>query len=142
MPSAPNAVLHAWLQHELTAILAALPARPALPADENRRAWEHWQAGLTAPFTLPTDLPPVRVLLVLDNLAGHTTPALVGWLLAHGILPLSTPLGGAWLHLAESVQRILSRRALEGQHPQSTRQVQDWLAATVQGWNAAQTPFV
>ena len=43
--------------------------------------------------------------------------------------------------MAESVQRILVRRALDGQHPESARQVMAWLAATVRGWNAAPTPF-
>jgi transposase len=36
------------------------------------------------------------------------------WLCAHGIMPLYTPLGGSWLNMAESIQRILKRRALEG----------------------------
>ncbi len=67
----------------------------------------------------PGELPPLRLLLVWDNLAGHQTPALVDWLVAHGVWPLFTPLGGSWLNLAESVQRILVRRALAGQHPQT-----------------------
>ena len=53
------------------------------------------------------------MLLVLDNLAGHKTPEFVDWLLANGIMPLYTPLGGSWLNLAESIQRILKRRALQ-----------------------------
>ena len=57
------------------------------------------------------------MLLVLDNLAGHTTPAFVLWLFAHGVMPLYTPLGGCWLNMAESIQRILKRRALDGAHP-------------------------
>ena len=36
------------------------------------------------------------------------------WLFAHGIMPLYTPLGGSWLNMAESFQRILKRRALDG----------------------------
>jgi hypothetical protein len=83
----------------------------------------------------------VRLLLVWDNLAGHLTPSLVEWLGRHGVAPLYTPLGGSWLNLTESVQRILVRRALDGQHPQSAREVMDWLAATVKGWNADPTPF-
>src|SRR5512134_823959 len=47
-------------------------------------AWEIWQAGLTMPFTLPEELPPLRLLLVWDNLTGHKTPDLVLWLCAHG----------------------------------------------------------
>ena len=77
-----------------------------------------------------------------DNLAGLKTPAFVQWCWERGILLLSTPLGGSWLHMAESIQRIISRRALAGQHPQSAQEVMTWLAATVRGWNATPTPFV
>ena len=42
-----------------------------------------------------------------DNLAGHHTPAMVIWLFQHGIMPQYTPLGGSWLNMAESIQRIL-----------------------------------
>ena len=145
MAAAPNAVLHPWLKEELTAILAALPAPPASEAvtpEATRACWEAWQAGLTERFTLPTDLPPLRALLVWDNLTGHKRADLVCWLCAHGVMPLYTPLGGSWLNMAESVQRILVRRALDGQHPESAQQVMDWLAATVRGWNATPTPFV
>jgi hypothetical protein len=58
---APNSVLHPWLQEELTTILAALPApTPSLDAELTRAAWAVWQAGLTQPFTLPAELPPLR----------------------------------------------------------------------------------
>ena len=63
------------------------------------------------------------MLLVLDNLAGHKTPAFVCWLFAHGIMPLYTPVGGSWLNMAESIQRILKRRALNGQHPTDVGQI-------------------
>jgi hypothetical protein len=141
---ATNAVLHPWLQEELTQILAALPKLAAETAAVRapHAFWEVWQAGLATPVALPDTLPPLRALLVWDNLAGHKTPALVDWLVTHGVLPLYTPLGGSWLNMAESVQRILGRRALEGQHPQSAQEVRAWLAATVRGWNAAPTPFV
>jgi hypothetical protein len=141
---APNAVLHPWLQQELAAIAAGLPE--LLPEAATVRAtpayWEQWREGLTTKATLLQDLPPLRVLLVLDNLTGHHTPAWLCWLFAHGILPLFTPLGGSWLNMAESVQRILARRALEGHHPQSAQEVMDWLAATVRGWNAEPTSFI
>jgi DDE superfamily endonuclease len=64
-------------------------------------------------------MPPLRLILVWDNLAGHLSAELVLWLFAHGVLPLYTPLSGSWLNMAESVQRILVRRALAGQHPQT-----------------------
>ncbi len=44
--------------------------------------------------------------------------------------------------LAESVQRIIVRRALAGQHPQTAQEVIDWLEQTVEGWNNHPTPFV
>jgi hypothetical protein len=140
----PNVVLHPWLREQLTAIIAALPPLPpeAAVAQAARSAWATWQEGRSVRFTLLDDLPPLRVLLVLDNLSGHKTPDLVCWLLAHGIMPLSTPLGGSWLNMAESVQRIIVRRALAGQHPQSADELIQWLAEAVTGWNADPTPFV
>jgi len=64
------------------------------------------------------------------------------WLFGNGIMPLYTPLGGSWLNMAESVQRIIVRRALSGQHPQQAQEVIGWLEQTVAGWNADPTPFV
>jgi hypothetical protein len=104
-------------------------------------AWAAWQTGLGRRFTLPDALPPLRLLLVLDTLAGHRTPSFVGWLLDHGIMPLDTPLGGSWLNMTESVQRILIRRGLAGTHPDSVAAIIDQLEATAAGWNAAPTPF-
>lgn len=43
--------------------------------------------------------------------------------------------------MAESIQRILKRRALEGQHPTQVSEIIDWLEATTRGWNRAPTPF-
>lgn len=142
--SAPNAVLHPWLKDELTAALAAVPplAPDVAVARAARACWEAWQEGLSVRFTLPDDLPPLRGLLIWDNLAGHKTPELVCWLCAQGVMPLYTPLGGSWLNMAESIQRILTHRALDGQHPETAEQIMDWLSATVRGWNAAPTPFV
>ncbi len=57
-------------------------------------------------------------------------------------MPLYTPLSGAWLNMVESVQRIISRRALTGQYPQTPEAIIGWLEETVAGWNAAPTPFV
>jgi hypothetical protein len=139
--SVTNAVLHPWAKRELTDILAELPAA-APTAEVSREAWERWQSGLSVRITLPQQLPPLRMLLVLDNLAGHKTPAFILWLFAHGIMPLFTPLGGSWLNMAESIQRVLKRRALDGQHPTSPGEVIERFASVAKHWNAAPTPFV
>jgi len=137
-----NVVLHGWLKQELAAIVDALPqAQSLLSSDENRAVWESWREGLISKASLGEDLPPLRLLLIMDNLKGHLTPAFVAWLISQGILPLYTPLGGSWLNMAESIQRILKRRALEGCHPSSPDQIMAWLEATAAGWNAAPTPF-
>ena len=134
--SCTNAVLHQWLTEELTTVVQSLPT-PArlLGSEENQRLWKSWQQGLKVRFTLPQDLPPLRMLLVMDNLVGHKTPQFVLWLCAHGIMPLYTPVGGSWLNMTESIQRILKRRALEGHHPQTVAQIIEWLEATALGWN-------
>lgn len=137
----PNVVLHAWLEAELAAILDALPVATCLPGEDNRAAWERWQAGLTIRPTLPEALPPLRLLLVMDNLAGHLTPRFVLWLFAHGIMPLYTPISGSWLNMTESIQRILAGRALAGQTPTSPAEIIAWLEATARAWNADPTPF-
>jgi hypothetical protein len=139
--STANAVLHPWLQAELAAILEALPEPVVLPSAENRRCWERWQEGLTVRITLPVALPPLRLLLVLDNLTGHYSADFVLWLFAHGIMPLYTPLGGSWLNMAESMQRILKRRALDGQQPKTPEEIIAWLEAAARGWNREPTPF-
>lgn len=138
----PNAVLHTWLQEELTQILARQPVPPELNSEENRARWQRWQEGLQIAPSIGDDMPPLRLLLVLDNLSGHHTPELVIWLCEHGIMPLYTPLGGSWLNMSESIQRILKRRALDGEHPRTPEQMITWLEDTAAAWNADPTPFV
>jgi hypothetical protein len=134
--SAANAVLHPWLQAELEQVLAELPPVTTPEADRPPLArWQTWE-GRPCP-----DLPPLRLILVWDNLAGHLSAEVVIWLYHHGVLPVYTPLSGSWLNMAESLQRILVRRALTGQHPQTPAQIITWLEETVAGWNAAPTPF-
>lgn len=141
--SCTNAVLHPWLRAELAAILARLPEpAAALSRAENRRQWERWQEGLTVRITLPEQLPPLRLLLILDNLTGHYTAEFVLWLFAHGIMPLYTPLGGSWLNMTESIQRLLKRRALDGHHPHTPEDIIAWLEAAARGWNREPTPFI
>jgi hypothetical protein len=122
--------------------------------------WQSWREGLTVKFTLPEQLPPLRLLLVWDNLIGHQTPELMVWLCEHGILPLYTPLSGSrsrpvlpfngrtkagdcipQLNMAESRQRILKRRALDGQHPETPQQIIERFEIAAQIWNQHPTPF-
>jgi hypothetical protein len=140
--STKNAVLHPWLKEELTRILAALPPAATLDAELNRALWEVWQKGLTVKFGLLEELPPLRLLLILDNLAGHKSADLVCWFMRHGVMPIYTPVGGSWLNMAESIQRILTRRALAGQHPNKSEEIIGWLEATATAWNRKPTPFV
>src|SRR5205085_10563180 len=78
--SCTNPVLHGWLKRELSTILDTLPAQASKgEADQSalRAAWQRWQTGLTIKPTLLASLPPLRMLLILDNLAGHKTPEFV-----------------------------------------------------------------
>lgn len=136
-------MLHPWLQQELRAIIAALPPLDEIPdAATNRAAWGRWQDGLSVRFTLLEALPPLRLLLILDNLAGHKSATFVCWLMAHGIMPLYTPISGSGLNMAESIQRIRVSRALAGQHPESPAQLIEGLEAVARSWNAHPTPFI
>lgn len=141
--SAPNVVLHPWLKEELSEVLADIEKahpREELPPEAERPLCARWETWLGHPPTRP--LPPLRIVLVLDNLAGHLSRDLVEWFFDHGIMPLYTPIGGSCLNMAESIQRIIVQRALAGQHPKNAQQVIDWLEQTVDGWNQDPTPFV
>jgi hypothetical protein len=140
--SSANAVLHPWFESALTVLLERHPVLPVLEEAANRAAWVRWQQDSTMKFTLPTVLPRLRALLVMDNLAGHKTPSLMLWLVDHGVMPVFTPLGGSWLNMAESIQRIIVRRALDGSDLESPEAVIAALEATVRGWNRAPTAFV
>jgi hypothetical protein len=145
VPSVTNAVLHPWLQEQLLAVLEAedkAAEEEAVPSPKpvewaEANAWETWVG-----WRLNDRYPPLRMILVWDNLAGHRNFKMVQWLFEHGIMPLYTPLGGSWLNMAESMQRILVRRALSGQYPQSPEQIMAWLEQAVAGWNENPTPFV
>jgi transposase len=139
-----NAVLHPWLKEQLELLLAELEKQQpseSLPPEDQRPLYARWKTWLW-PQQSDEGLPPLRIILVWDNLAGHRTAELVQWLFEHGVMPLYTPIGGSWLNMAESVQRIIVGRALAGQHPQNPQQIIDWLEQTVEGWNEEPTPFV
>jgi DDE superfamily endonuclease len=141
--SVTNVVLHPWLKEQLSELLAELEKKqPAesLPPEAERPSSVQWETWLGHPLRSPK--PPLRIILVLDNLAGHLSYDLVGWFFEHGVMPLYTPVGGSWLNMAESVQRIIVPRALAGQHPKNAQEIIDWLEQTVSGWNKQPTPFV
>jgi len=141
--SCPNSILHPWLKQELSTILVALPAPPqGVEPASIQSMWMEWYEDLTAPPVLPANLALLRMLLVLDNLAGHKTLAFVQWCFTQGIALLYTPLGESWLNMAESIQGIIEQRALNGQHPATPEEIIDDLEAAVQGWNKDPTPFV
>jgi transposase len=138
-------VLHPWLKEQLEQILADLPPAPVVEAGREAelpdgRWWRDW-GWSQEQLRLWKGLPPIRLILIWDNLQGHYTWELMKWCYQHGILLLYTPLSGSWLNMAESILRILVRRALAGQHPQDAEQLMEWLAETVRGWNAEPTPF-
>jgi hypothetical protein len=135
--SAPNAVLHPWLQRELGAALALLPLPPPAAPYPELREWRTWLGHEPA-----EELPPLRAILIWDNLAGHESASIVTWLFAQGVLPLYTPLSGSWLNMTESVQRIVCGRALTGTYPQTQADLLSFLDDAVAGWNAHPTPFV
>ena len=140
--SSHNVILHSWLKTELTDILAALPASVSQAAEQIRCVWQSWGRELDFVMGRGSNPPPLRLLLVMDNLAGHKSLDWVRWCYQRGILILYTPLGGSWLNMAESIQRIIKRRALDGTYPQTVATLIEWLEATARGWNAHPTPFV
>jgi len=90
-----------------------------------------------------------RIVLVMDNLNTHSPASLYEAFapaeakrLADKLEIHHTPKHGSWLNMAESIQGILKRCALAGQHPTTPEEIIAWLEATAQGWNAQPTPFV
>jgi len=83
--SAPNVVLHPWLQAEREDILQTLPpSPPPLSADHPLLQYgRHW---LGRPADAP--LPPVRLIVIGDTLVGHTSADLMRWLARHGVRPV------------------------------------------------------
>jgi transposase len=92
---ATNAVLHPWLKNELLQVLEELPE--VAVGDRDAPAAARWATWLGHVSHLP--LPPLRLLLIWDKLAGHLSSDMVTWLFAHGIMPLYTPISGSWLNM-------------------------------------------
>ena len=139
-----NATLPEWFKSQLTEILADQPLvmPPAFEEWENRLLWESWREDLTIKVTLSTALPRLRLLLIMDNLIGHKNPQWLLWCFSQGILPLYTPVAGSWLNMAESIQRLLKRRALNGTYPKTTAEIIAQFEAAARHWNRHPTPFI
>ncbi|GHO50294.1 transposase [Ktedonospora formicarum] len=134
-----HAILHPWLKKELATILKQCPPAPEQVQEGCR--WQDWDFYPSAD-QLDRFFPPIRVLLILDNLMGHRSHDLVQWCAEHGICLFYTPNAGSWLNMAESVQRIIVRRALEGHHIYDVEILKDWLREAIAGWNRHPTPFL
>ena len=64
-----NKILHPWLREELRDIVESLPERETvLGPEENLSEWKSWQEGLSVKITLPKELPPLRMLVIWDNI--------------------------------------------------------------------------
>lgn len=134
-----NSVIHPWLMGEIEDVLAGLPETD----DVFMRDWATWRwpDERIRDYT-QNPAPYVRMLLVLDNLKGHYTKSFVGWCLENGVALLYTPLSGSWPNMAESVQRIIIRRAISGQHYQTSEELMGALSSASRWWNENPTPFI
>lgn len=83
--STTNVVLHDGLKAELTDILAHLPEPCPVLEGATWASWRDAIGGQVADFT---HLPPLRMILIMDNLTGQKSPEFVVCLFPHGILPL------------------------------------------------------
>ena len=105
----PRPVGRAWLQHELLEVLKELPEASIDRVDLPQAAeWAKWLGHVP---DMP--LPPLRLILVWDNLAGHLSTSIVTWLFAsrsdaavHTSLRLVAEYGGVrpTHHLRASVE--------------------------------------
>ena len=59
-----------------------------------------------------------------------------------GSLMGSPPNSDSWLNIAKSIPRILIRRALEGQQPETPQAIIDDLEVVGRGWNRQLAHFV
>lgn len=146
--SCTNAVLHPWLEAELHTILAMLPE----PTETVAYARESVLLGALAGGPLsPHHL--AGGLAAAADVAGSGQPHRPSHPVVRALVV--RPRGDAPVHAAgrqlaqsaqrapaESIQRILKRRALDGHHPQTPQEIIGWLEATAEGWNRAPTPFV
>ncbi len=97
--SATNAVLHPWLKEQLSEILAEIEQaqpRETLPPEAERPLCARWETWLG--YRPRSCEPSLRIVLVLDNLAGHLSYDLVRWFFDPGG---DAPLHAAWRLVAQ-----------------------------------------
>ena len=136
--SSTHAVLHSWLQTQLEAILAKASAQDMTPRAEQRAAWEVWQQGLSIRPTLPAELPPRRMLLIWDNLAGHKTPSeIIDWVeaTARGWNHAPTPFMWAGKRAARRAHSGARRHAQGGSGACTHRPIRR--KTTIEQWRCA-----
>ncbi len=84
--SVTNAVLHPWLKEQLSELLAEIEKkqpRATLLPESLRPLCAQWETWLGHPLLTPK--PPLRIVLILDNLAGHLSYDLVQWFFEQGV---------------------------------------------------------
>jgi hypothetical protein len=118
--NAPNVVLHPWLQKEVLELLADMPDTPM--EDSELPTPAQWPTWLGHEPRSP--LPPLRLILIWDNLAGHLSWSIVKWLFAHGVMPLCTPLSGTWLSRSSASSSV--GRSLDNIQPPQWRSSPGW----------------
>src|SRR4051812_27690419 len=73
-----------------------MPEPDAEPEATIRRSWERWQDGLTLKPTLLEELPPLRMLLVLEVAVGNALSGVPPRRSVRAELPHTAPTSGAW----------------------------------------------
>jgi len=127
--STTNVVIHTWLKAQLADILAVLPPTSKRQAVD-RTTWERWRTDARTKPTLLFVLSPLHLILVLEIWSLITTPT--GYAgVSHRASSHFYPTGGNWLNMAEVIQRLLKRCALDGQHYFSPQAIIDALEAVV-----------
>src|SRR5262249_4433390 len=84
----------------------------------------------------------LRLLLIWDNLAGHTSWAMVRWLFQQGVMPLYTPLSGSWLNIAGGPPPNRVGGAPAGQDPHRAAETNAGPEGPAGGRRACPQPFV
>lgn len=124
-----------WCQDEAGPFQTVPYAAPSWQPEEHpqRQSHEYLRNGTAKLLTL---FHPADGIVRVKGVESAPNAVLHPWLKQE-----LTPLSGSWLNMAESMQRILKRRALDGQHPETPQQIIERLETAAQVWNQHPTPF-